>query len=164
MIINRSSFIVFCHDNNIKVKDAKSIWYLKHQIPSSQKVVRKVFKCPQINMYLVIYLNTSFWVFDQHWAWIMMSLLGPKLNHCWELVYGGPPTDQRPPWRVNTNRTNKYTKSSNGKCHNFIPTILKCLTVQICDISLDHCYYSLLWQLTSLTSSSLSSSSSHSTL
>ena len=29
------------------------IWYLKYQIPSPQKVFRKVFKCPQINMYLV---------------------------------------------------------------------------------------------------------------
>ena len=31
---------------------------------SLQKVFGKVFKCPQINMHLVIYLNTSFWVFD----------------------------------------------------------------------------------------------------
>jgi len=62
MISNRSLFIVFCHDNYIKVKDAKSIWYLvfKYQIPSPQKVFNKVFKCPQINMYLVLYLNTSF--------------------------------------------------------------------------------------------------------
>ena len=54
------------NNNNdyIKVKDAKSIWYLKYQIPSPQKVVGKVFKCPQINMYLVFYLNTSFWVLD----------------------------------------------------------------------------------------------------
>ena len=36
------------------------IWYLKYQIPSPQKVFGKVFKCPQINMYLVLYLNTSF--------------------------------------------------------------------------------------------------------
>jgi len=60
MISNRSSFIVFCHDNYIKVKDAKTIWYLKYQIPSPQKVFGKVFKCPQIDMYLVFYLNTSF--------------------------------------------------------------------------------------------------------
>ena len=54
---------MFCH---IKVKDAKSVWYLKYQIPSPQKVFGKVFKCPQINTYFVFYLNTSFWVFDQH--------------------------------------------------------------------------------------------------
>ena len=29
------------------------IWYLKYQTPSPQKVFGKVFKCPQINMYLV---------------------------------------------------------------------------------------------------------------
>ena len=29
-----------------------------------QKVFGRVFKCPQINMYLVFYLNISFWVFD----------------------------------------------------------------------------------------------------
>jgi len=40
------------------------IWYLKYQIPSPQNVFGKVFKCPQINMYLVFCLNTSFWVFD----------------------------------------------------------------------------------------------------
>jgi len=57
------SFIVFCH-NYIKVKDAKSILYLKYQIPSPRNVFGKVFKCPQINMYLVFYLNTSFGVFD----------------------------------------------------------------------------------------------------
>ena len=62
LISNRSlsSFIVFCHDNNIKVKDAKTIWYLTYQIPFPQKVFGKVFKCPQINMYLVFYVNTSF--------------------------------------------------------------------------------------------------------
>ena len=61
LISNRSSFIVFCHDYNIKVKDAKSIWYLKYRKkPSPQKVFGKVFKCPQINMYLVFYLNASF--------------------------------------------------------------------------------------------------------
>jgi len=60
MINNRSSFIVFCHDNYIKVKDAKSICYLKCQIPSPQKLFGKVFKCPQINTYLVFYFNTSF--------------------------------------------------------------------------------------------------------
>jgi len=37
---------------------------LKYQIPSPQKVFGKVFKYPQINMYLVFYLNTSFSVFD----------------------------------------------------------------------------------------------------
>ena len=57
---NRSSFIVFYHDNYIEVKDAKSIWYLKYQIPSPQKEFGKVFKCPQIIMYLEFYLNTSF--------------------------------------------------------------------------------------------------------
>ena len=61
-----SSFIVFCHDKYIKVKNAKSIWYLKYQIPSPQKVFGKVFKYPGINLYLVFYLNTSVWVFDQH--------------------------------------------------------------------------------------------------
>jgi len=66
MISNRSSFIVFCHDNYIKVKDAKSIWYLKYQIPSPQKVFGQVFKCPQINMYLVFCLNTSFEYLTQH--------------------------------------------------------------------------------------------------
>ena len=57
---------MFCHDNNIEVKDAKSIRYLVFEIPNtiSPKVFGKVFKCPQINMHLVFYLNTSFWVFD----------------------------------------------------------------------------------------------------
>ena len=64
MISNRSSFIVFCHDNY--TKDAKTIWYLKYQIPSRQRVFGKVFKCPQINMYLVFYLNTSFEYLTQH--------------------------------------------------------------------------------------------------
>ena len=36
------------------------IWYLKYQIPSPQKVFGKVFKCIRSNMYLVLYLNTSF--------------------------------------------------------------------------------------------------------
>jgi len=68
MISNRSSFIVFCHDNLIKVKDAKSIWYLKYQIQSPQKVFGKVFRCPRIDMYLVFYLNTSFFEYlTQHW-------------------------------------------------------------------------------------------------
>jgi len=48
----------------LKMQKIFDIWYLKHQIPSSQKVFGKVFKCPQINMYLVFYLNTSFSVFD----------------------------------------------------------------------------------------------------
>ena len=40
------------------------IWYLQYQIPSPKKVFGKVFKYPKINMYLVFYLNTNFWVFD----------------------------------------------------------------------------------------------------
>ena len=42
------------------------IWYLIFEIPNTipQKVFGKVFKYPQINMYLVFYLNTSFSVFD----------------------------------------------------------------------------------------------------
>ena len=57
---------MFCHDNYITVKDAKKIWYLIFEIPNTipQKVFGKVFKYPQINMYLVFYLNTSFSVFD----------------------------------------------------------------------------------------------------
>ena len=50
------------------------IWYLKYQIPSPQKVFGKVFKCPQIIMYLVFYLNTSFWVFDPTLALRHISL------------------------------------------------------------------------------------------
>ena len=46
MISNRSSFIVFCHDNYITVKDAKSIWYLKYQIPSPQKSIWKSIEMP----------------------------------------------------------------------------------------------------------------------
>jgi len=48
----------------LKLKMQKVFGYLKYQIPSPQKVFGKVFKCPRINMYLVFYLNTSFWVFD----------------------------------------------------------------------------------------------------
>jgi len=60
MISNRSSFIVFCHDNYIKVKNAKGIWYLVFEIPNTISPIGIVFKCPQINMYLVFYLNISF--------------------------------------------------------------------------------------------------------
>jgi len=65
LISNRISFIVFCYDNYIKVLRCEK--YLLFEIPntiSPKKVLGKVFKCPQINMYLVFYLNTSFWVFD----------------------------------------------------------------------------------------------------
>ena len=37
-----------------------AIWYLKYQTRSPQKVFGKVIKCPQINMYLLFYLNISF--------------------------------------------------------------------------------------------------------
>jgi len=61
---NRGSFIMFCHDNYIKVKDAKSMWYLVFEIPNtiSPNVFGKVFKCPETNKYLVFYLNTRFLV------------------------------------------------------------------------------------------------------
>ena len=44
-------------------KDAKvfGIWNTKCHL---QKVFGKVFKYPKLNMYLVFYLNTNFWVFD----------------------------------------------------------------------------------------------------
>ena len=48
----------------LKMQKVFGIWYLKYQIPFLQKVFGKVFKCPQINMYFVFYLNASFWVFD----------------------------------------------------------------------------------------------------
>ena len=54
LISNKSSFIVFCHDNKIKVKDAKSIWYLylKYQIPSPKKYLEK---------YLNVHKLTCIW-------------------------------------------------------------------------------------------------------
>jgi len=48
----------------LKMQKVFGIWYLKYQIPYPQDVFSKVFKCSQINMYLVFYLNASFWVFD----------------------------------------------------------------------------------------------------
>ena len=50
----------------LKMQKVFGIWYLKYQIPSPQKVFEKVFKCPQINMYLVYHLNTSFEYLTQH--------------------------------------------------------------------------------------------------
>ena len=47
-----------------KMQQVFCIWYLKYQILFPQKVLGKVFKCPQIKMYLVFYFNTSFWVLD----------------------------------------------------------------------------------------------------
>jgi len=48
----------------LKMEKVFGIWNTKYHLP--KKVFVKVFtcKCPQINMYLVFYLNTSFWVFD----------------------------------------------------------------------------------------------------
>jgi len=54
MISNRSSFIVFCHDKYVKVKDAKSIWYLlfgikKYHLPKKYlKKYLNVYKLPRI--------------------------------------------------------------------------------------------------------------------
>jgi len=56
---------------------------LKYQIPSPQKVFGKVFKYPQINMYLVFYLNTSFSVFDPTLAFV---LLNNKISTKLELI------------------------------------------------------------------------------